>query len=76
MDELLEYIYFKKRRSVNFQNLYPLPKEKEALEKFDDTLTEEQRKLFRAYERHLNLRVENLQKKFFVVVLRQGLIIR
>ena len=65
MDELLEYIYFKKRRSVNFQNLDPLTTEKEALEKFDDTLTEEQRKLFRAYERHLNLRVENLQKEIF-----------
>ncbi|MBQ2740235.1 MAG: hypothetical protein IJF39_01265 [Clostridia bacterium] len=65
MEELLEYIYFKKRKLINFQNLSPLPKEKEALEKFDDTLTEEQRRLFREYERLLKLRVENLQKEFF-----------
>ena len=76
MEDLLEYIFFKKRKIINFQNSYPLPKEKEALEKFDDTLTEEQRKLFREYERLLNLRIENLHKEIFVVVLRQVLIIR
>ncbi len=65
MDEIIEFIYFKKRRTTSFQYALPSKQEQLALENFDDTLTEEQRKLFREYERLLNVRIEALHKEMF-----------
>ena len=46
MNEIVELLYFKKRRTASFQYALPSNQEQLALENFDDTLTEEQRKLF------------------------------
>ena len=65
MDDIVEFIYFKKRKTVMFEYTHPSKKELSALENFDDTLTEEQRKLFREYELLLSIRIEALNKEMF-----------
>ena len=65
MNEIVELLYFKKRRTASFQYALPSNQEQLALENFDDTLTEEQRKLFREYERLLSIRIEALNKEMF-----------
>ena len=65
MDDIVEFIYFKKRKTVVFEYTLPSKKEVSALENFDDTLTDEQRKLFREYELLLSIRIEALNKEMF-----------
>ncbi len=72
MNDLMEFIYFKKRKNEIFKNTLPSSREKEALENFDDTLTEEQRKLFREYERLLNIRIESFHKEIFYCGFQAG----
>lgn len=65
MDEIIEQLFFIKTHSEPFLHKTPNEKEKIALEKFDDSLTTEQRIMFREYETLLYSRLDKLALEFF-----------
>ena len=65
MDEIIEQLFFIKTHSETFVHKTPNEKEKIALEKFDDSLTTEQRILFREYEKQLHQRLYHYALEVF-----------
>ena len=65
MKDTIDFLYMQKKLSNEWVHLIPSEEERLAHEKFDDTLTKEQRILLREYERQHLLRIDKLNREVF-----------
>lgn len=65
MKDTIDFLYTQKKLSNEWVHLIPSEEERLAHEKFDDTLTKEQRILLREYERQHLLRIDKLNREVF-----------
>ena len=63
MKDTIDFLYMQKKLSNEWVHLIPSEEERLAHEKFDDTLTKEQRILLREYERQHLLRIDKLNRE-------------
>ena len=65
MKDAIDFLYMQKKLSNEWVDLIPSEEERLAHERFDDTLTREQRILLREYERQHLLRIDKLNREVF-----------
>lgn len=65
MVDVIDCLYYIKTKDNPWKNLTPNEKELQALDAFDDSLSEEQRKLFCLYDQQLRFRIDRLCQEVF-----------